>query len=194
MGRGYPNKFMQTSLFRAFVLLFVISLTGCSSDSHSGEVCPTLNCENGGVFQNCNCNCPEGYAGSLCETEKEPITVTVNKIVVKQFPNGNPAPNIYVVLARQTNNGFTDLFESPTYYNSATSPGNYAFNVSPGATIVSASTPHVISIRNYNTVTGTYTPVGEAAFYPYESGEDFPAIKTVNMGNIIADVYLTYQW
>lgn len=185
---------MQTISLRVVLLLFVISLVGCSSDSNSGEVCPTLNCENGGVFQNCNCNCPDGYTGSLCETEKEPIMVTVNKIVVKQFLNSNPAPNIYVVLARQTNNGFADIFESQNYYSGATSPGNYTFDVTPGVSIVSTNAPHVISVRNYNSVTGTYTPVGEAAFYPYESGEDFPSIKTVNVGNIIADVYFTYQW
>ncbi|MDB9380929.1 hypothetical protein PN465_01545 [Nodularia spumigena CS-584] len=185
---------MQTFKLRALMLLFVIALTGCSSDSNSGELCPTLDCQNGGTFENCNCNCPDGFTGSICETEKEPIIITVNKVVVKQFPNSNPAPNIYVVLARQTNSGFSNVYQSQSYYNSATSPGNYPFNVTPGVAIVSTSTPHVISVRNYNSSTNTYTLVGESAFYPYESGEDFPAVKTVNVGNIIADVYLTYQW
>jgi hypothetical protein len=187
---------MKHSFFKnvaaATVILSLIFI-GCSSDSNSTPVdlCTGITCQNGGICDNGICDCPEGYSGIYCQTEVEPTMVSVDKIVVKQFPGSGS--DIYIKLLRQTTEGFELIYESDTYFENASSPGNYTFDIIPAEMIVGTSTPHILSVVNYDPLGPDYE-IGQTIFYPYEQGEGFHSVKTTTIGNVVADVYFMYIW
>ena len=176
------------------VFVLIVNLIACSnSENDPIDLCEHTTCQNGGECQNGICDCAEGYMGAYCETERQPMTVTINKIVVKQFPNPDEAPDIYIKLLRQEGDNFIDVYESDTYFEDATSPGSYLFTLETALNILHNDQPHIIAVFDYNWPNEDEL-IGYSAFYPYEIGESFPEIKTVSVGDVVADVYLSYNW
>ena len=67
-------------------LLPLIILSSCNFFDPCFNVdCVYGDCVNG------KCDCIEGYTGSSCELEKEPVKIEIIKIVVTDFPQSNPA-------------------------------------------------------------------------------------------------------
>ncbi len=59
--------------------------TSCSPDDFKPN-CTTV-CLNGGIVNtNCDCDCPQGYTGSMCQDKKDIFLVTILKIEVTKFP------------------------------------------------------------------------------------------------------------
>lgn len=182
---------MKTIILWSFLwLLFLTAIIACSSDSDSKpiDLCASTNCQNGGECIDGYCQCPKGYYGVKCETEKRPFLVKITDVVVKKF-NGSPA-DIYIEIYRQTSTGFSKLYESDTYYDDALSPGNYLFE--PNLNISAVDTPHVISLFDYNGVADER--IGDIAFFPYNPGEKFPFKNTISYQGFEIDVYFEYGW
>ena len=83
---------MKTKIFRGILALTLsVIYFGCSSKSD--DQCQTISCENGGVFINCECDCPDGYTGTNCQTQVTPLSITITKVTLNLFPltdsNGN---------------------------------------------------------------------------------------------------------
>ena len=67
-------------------LLPLLILSSCNFFDPCFNVdCVYGDCVNG------KCDCIEGYTGSSCELEKEPVKIEIIKIVVTDFPQSNPA-------------------------------------------------------------------------------------------------------
>jgi hypothetical protein len=180
---------MKNIILKSFLwLMFLTAVIACSSNSDPEpiDLCASTNCQNGGECVDGTCYCPEGYYGVNCQTEKSPIFVKVTNVVVKKF-NDSPA-DIYIEIFRQTSDGIISVYESDTYYDDALSPGAYNFQLD--LNISSVDTPHIIGLFDYS----IGEPIGEIAFFPYNSGEKFPAKATISYQGFEADVYFSYEW
>lgn len=196
---------MKTNFFRSIILGLALFLIGCSSDDSGSSECQELTCFNGGEFQDCGCNCPEGFTGTTCEIPKTPSKVIITNIKVKFFPNQNQGanwdpvslPDIYVNIETISE----IVYSSTNYYPDALSDGinNFDFLINPGYSITDISSPHFISVIDYDLED---LPPSEddlmafVAFYPYESSGGFPHTITISnpTSQFIVELSLNYQW
>lgn len=89
----------------AIMLMAMFTLTSCSPDSSDNTLC-----ENGGVSDNGNCLCPDGFRGERCEEKVMPYRMRVSSVTLTRFPtsnNGVPwdemnGPDIYFSLFEDT--------------------------------------------------------------------------------------------
>lgn len=158
--------------------------------------CAAITCQNGGYCSNGMCICPSGYSGITCNQEVTPSSMRITKIVVTNFTNGGwdviPAssPDIFVEVGTGTNcsgNLFTSSFYQDAY------PGiDYDFIPSSPITVSNPSSP--ISICLYDSdIVGSDFMTG-VNFIPYQSGANFPSVRTLTYNTFSCKVYLTYQW
>ncbi|MCB0647814.1 MAG: calcium-binding EGF-like domain-containing protein [Saprospiraceae bacterium] len=97
--------------------LFLFFLLVGSSCSKS-DPCESLVCQNDGSCVDGKCQCPEGWEGTLCETESLPNAVVVTNIKVPKFPdkksNGsnwdadNTGPDLFTALYTLKEDNTTD--------------------------------------------------------------------------------------
>lgn len=185
--------------------LLSISFLGCSSDDSKDSDCQVLSCQNEGVFENCSCNCPDGFTGTNCEVQLTPSKVLITKITVKSFPNQdagsnwdfNGLPDIYVDIE----NSNSTLYSSNSVYQDAISNGTNTFDfiISPAFAISNVTAPYYISIWDYDledTPPSNDDFMAIAAFYPYDSARGFPSKITVSNfpAQFVLELSLDYEW
>lgn len=194
--------FSFKSIFYGF--LVVLTTMGCSSDSDSSS-CPTIVCQNGGTFVNCNCNCPNGFSGVDCSTQITPTRIKVTKIRVKYFPNlnsngfewdGTDGPEIFVRLGQGSGSNVNLLYDSGVFVN-ATSDGvtNYDFIPTSSVYITSPLVTHTIILGDFDTV-NSHDLMGGFTFTPYNSSNHFPSSILLQDLSIPLsfELFFTYEW
>lgn len=143
------KNFSLKSIFFGF--LVVLTTMGCSSDSDSSS-CPTIACQNGGTFVNCNCNCPNGYTGVDCGTQITPTKIKITKFKVTMFnnlDNGsswdlNSEPDIFLQLVNGS--GGSNIWISEIYYPNVLSNGTNSFVFTPSSPIEITNTSSFYTI------------------------------------------------
>ena len=74
-----------------YIFTLLTILTIISSCKH--DPCKDTNCLHGGTCNNGTCECPVGYTGPDCGTEKTPASIKITQIALNSFPdldnNGN---------------------------------------------------------------------------------------------------------
>ena len=113
-------------LFLAGTLL----VSGCAKDP-----CATVTCKNSGTCANGSCNCPEGWSGSDCGTQKTPSKIRVSKIEILEFPSTTSSgggwdigsgADLYPAIL---NSSQTVLWTPTTYRQDAISGSVYSWDV-----------------------------------------------------------------
>lgn len=177
------------------VLICATTFFGCRKEDPNGnspnDPCYNKICKNGGYCQDGTCICPAGWTGSDCGTQVTPSKITVTKITVTNFnQNGDPDdtyPDIYVILK----SGSTQLYNSPTYYTDATSPGSYDFI--PSVPIdLNAIASYSMQLWDFDAISDDL--LHSISFTPYSSTGGFPAYLTVNAGSFSCKVYVSYTY
>lgn len=120
--------------------LLLILLSGLAYMVSCGgeDPCESVVCVNGDCL-NGKCECDEGWTGEKCDQQKEPRSITVNKIVIKKFvdtDNGKPwddedddsKADISVRVTDLTNNYFTPTDIVNQVHENASSGNNYEVN------------------------------------------------------------------
>lgn len=96
-----------------FATLILLTTAACDK-CDKPDICEGITCLNGGTCVNGNCDCPEGFGGSDCGEEIKPLSITVKKVTVKNFPPTDPngggwdadtGPDIYVKIERKNDDG-----------------------------------------------------------------------------------------
>jgi hypothetical protein len=198
---------MMKHLFKKIILLSIAMLLfGCSEDTPTSNAipCTPISCLNGGVSStDCGCNCPQGYTGSNCGTQKTPSSIYITKIRVKKFPdteNGdwwdtfpNSDADIYVTLV---NTSFQTIYTSGRYTD-ATGLGTTYYDFTPATPIIITNVTSALSIKlfDYENI-GSDTLMDSLFFNPYSSSGGFPATLTKlnSNGNFVCEISLQYVW
>jgi hypothetical protein len=160
------------------------------------DACINVTCQNNGVCVNGTCVCPTGYTGANCSSEATPSSMRITKIVVTNFFNSGwdtfPAssPDIYINVGTGTSCS-TGLYASGRYQDAYPGP-NYDFVPNNPLVISNPTSPISICLYDYD-VSGDDFMAG-VNFNPYQSGADFPAMRTVSVSGLTCDVYFTYYW
>jgi len=199
---------MRNQTFKLLLFsILMITYLGCSSDSDSDN-CQTIACLNGGNFADCECECPEGYAGNNCSTQVTPNKVIITKAIVKVFPNTNNGefwdvaipnaedalPDIYITFQ---NSDLNAIYASPTFYENAISGEGtfFEFTLTPVLELIDFNDPYLINVWDYDASSDDdfMTSFG---FFAYTSDNNFPDIITVisQSNDILADLEVTYEW
>ena len=193
---------MKTKIFKIFIL--ALFLGSCSSSNDDIVECTPIDCQNGGVFENCECLCPEGYTGIDCGSQITPYRIKVTKIRVKYFPNTNngsnwdlsDAPDIFVQLAKGSGSGAALLYQSSAI-NNVLSDGvtNYDFIPTTAVYITNPLDIHSVLLGDYDSVSANDF-MGGFTFTPYASNNGFPSsILLQNTTTPLSfELFLTYEF
>lgn len=87
-----------------FYLIIAATMIGCTKESqedddqinntnNTNDPCAGINCQNGGVCVNGDCNCPDGYTGTFCQTQLPTQTMTITAIRVENFQSTDNGSN-----------------------------------------------------------------------------------------------------
>jgi hypothetical protein len=184
------------------VIVVVMLIVSCSSDS-GDTPCVPIACLNGGTSTaDCGCDCPTGFTGSNCDTQVTPTQVKITKIRVTKFPdtnNGNywdTFPNsdadIYLTLE---NSSSVTIFDSPTYFQNATSNGVNYYDFVPTTPIIITNvlSPYFMYIYDFDAV-GADELMDFYVFNPYSSSGGFPTTKTFTNSSSTFSFQLTLEY
>ncbi|WP_303316932.1 hypothetical protein Q4Q34_09015 [Flavivirga abyssicola] len=196
---------MKRKLFKPTVLLALFSIIlGCSSSSDS---CETITCLNGGVFTDCECECPEGYTGSNCSTQITPKSITITKATVKAFPiqqsNGdnwdfdlitpnNELPDVYITFQ---NSNLDVIYDSDTFFENILITGGNYLEFSPNLKIVNYANAFLVNIYDYDP-NDADDFMASQGFVIYNEFNGFPEtieVKDVS-DSILVELQLNYEF
>lgn len=184
------------------VVLTATNENGTASNAHdiliqsAVDPCAGITCQNGGYCSNGVCICPDGYTGANCTQEVTPSSMRITKIVVTDFVNSGwdvfPAssPDIYITVGTGTSCS-SGLYTS-SYYQDAYPGPNYDFIPSSPLVISNPTTP--VSICLYDDDVSGDEFMSGVQFTPYQSGADFPSVRTLTVSGLTCKVYFTYYW
>ncbi len=186
------------------LVLSIFFLARCSSDSNNSS-CETIACQNGGVFIDCECSCPEGYTGTNCETQVTPTQIMISKVTVQLFPalrpdgsnwdnliGNNVLPDLYFQLVTPPSEV---IYDSPTFFENADVANNHEFSLDSPIVITDALSPYIISLFDYDFPDADENMAAQS-FFIYENDNAFPNTLTIFDSNqpIAVDLELSYQW
>lgn len=196
---------MKTNFIKIFILSVFLVFTACSSDGGDSAECQTIACQNGGVFENCECLCPEGFFGTDCSSQITPTKIKVTKIRVKYFPNTNNGsnwdvgglPDIFVRLGKGNGDNNTQLLYTSNVIENAVSNGVNVFDFVPTTAtyITNVTQQHVVILGDYDTA--SYNDfMGGFTFTPYNNTNRFPASILLQDANVPLsfELFLTYEF
>ena len=173
MKKVFQNLIVASALFAT---LFVAS---CKQDP-----CATVTCKNSGTCANGSCNCPSGYGGSDCGTEKVPSKIRISKIEVLDFPattssggGWDPASGADIFPRISDVSQSTTLFAPTTYYMDAVAGSTYSWDIVPSLDI-DAQTQYTFSLYDYDTTDPNDFMAGVVVAL-YQSGRNFPTTLTL---------------
>ena len=189
---------MKTTFTRLLVLFSFILLFSCSKDSTS---CAPITCLNGGISTpDCGCNCPVGYTGSDCSTEKMPTKILISKIRINKFPNNGGGlddlgtnPDLFISLIKDNIN----IYTPPTYFLDANGDGsmNYDYLFPTPIECTKASAVFLLQFWDYDS-NSVNDLMGTLVFSPYLSYKGFPTSFIIqdDAKNFKAEIFVTYIW
>lgn len=174
-----------------------LSLLLCIMACSKSDPCADTKCQNGGTCIGGACDCPPGYTGTLCQSEKTPSSVLIQKIRIKSFPptdiNGAgwdvfDGPDIRLIILDANGN---QLYKSASYFENATAGQSITF--SPAVVVTTPSNP--ITIQAWDDDSGFGDDyMGGILAAMYQPGLKFP--ETINLScagcTISVDVDLVY--
>jgi len=179
----------------------------CSMNTHKTSLIPffaTLSLAVAFVFlASCGKNCEEGFTGKNCDIEKIPTKVTITKIVVNAFAPLDPSQlqwdigsgaDIYPVVTGE--NTANVVWSAPTSYQDADANTAYTFEPEIVLDLIYPEKYYTIMLMDNDggTIFNQDDAIATAVFLPYNAGQSFPEVITLNSQNMEVDLYVKYTW
>ena len=177
---------------KLLVLAFGLLFFSCAEKE---KECP--DCGDHGI---CNettktCDCKPGYIGPKCEFESAPNGMSITAIRVRKYPALNSGAlwdtfssyaDPYVIV--YSSNG-VKLHES-AYYEEVPPTTAFSWN-----TNIDVNPLLEVKLVVYDYDSGANDSVmGTVFFKPYETGLNFPTIKTIDQNGLIVDIFYSYRF
>ena len=151
----------------------------------------------------CGKNCDDGFTGKNCDIEKIPTKVTITKIVVNGFAPLDPSQlqwdvgsgaDIYPVVTGE--NTANVVWSAPTYYQDADANIAYTFQPEIILDLIYPEKYYTIMLMDNDggTIFNQDDAIGTAVFLPYNAGQSFPEVITLNSQNMEVDLHVKYTW
>jgi len=152
-----------------FLLAIIGLFLSCSKESK----CP--DCQNGGICEFGECDCPVGYGGELCQTALKPTNVFISSVQVTKAPQTNngslwdstSGPDIYIII---TNEYGEELYNSRSFYILNSLSGSF----NPTLSIMNTNIKYTISLHDYDGINGPDETLGAVSGYIWRSENGFP--------------------
>jgi hypothetical protein len=141
-----------------WLIIFSISLiavSSCSKDEDTDNPCASVTCENGGTCVNGSCDCPAGYGGNRCQTQKTPSKIRITKIQTTGFPSTDSGgagwdltsgADLTLLISDASSN---TIWESDVYYEDASPSITYEFIPNPPL-LLSPNTNYNMEVYDYD--------------------------------------------
>lgn len=177
----------------SYILTILLSISSCRKDPCESKVC-----KNGGTCDNGTCNCPSGYTGSDCGTEKTPSSVTITKIFLINYPmtDGNGAgwdfaagPDVFLSINQGTasNDVQTSGVATDVTGGSITFDNNFPY------TITAPSVDWAIGVWDYDSPDPNDF-MGGVYFTPNNYKGGFPSTINLSAGSVGMTLYVTWNF
>ena len=174
------------SIITAVIVLLTLSLVSCVEDP-----CENSLCKNGGICDQGNCLCPEGYFGMHCDEKVKPNKMRISFISLTRFPelkNGIPwddvdGPDIYFKLYQDT----FPIGKPLELFENANANQSYDFSIDI-IEMTNITGRHVIKLFDYEGFNLTPEYMGEVEFIPYNSEKGLPQTFILDNGGPVAFV------
>ncbi len=187
------KKLPQIALY---LCLFALPFFTSCHQGDPVDLCETLVCLNDGVCANGKCNCPDGYTGVDCGSQKVPAKIRITKIRVTRIPltnNGEPwdldqgwesAPDINILIER---NG-VKFYEHPHYIWNADPSLPHEFKPAPlyHIDMLHPTDTYKITLFDFEAWYGNLEYMGSLEYIPYSDGNHFPQSLTLDEGGDVA--------
>lgn len=163
------------------------------------DPCHNITCYNGGTCINGVCDCPTGYSGPDCSTALTPVSMTITKIEVTNYPtiqsNGagwdvsdGADPFITFNMGTSAN---TNAYESG-YYSNVTGQ-TLSYTNSLPYTVTNLSSYWTLGIWDYDAASANDFMAG-VYFDPISQASGFPASFQVSTAALSARIYVTWNF
>jgi hypothetical protein len=189
---------MKNFISKSVILIALVAFMGCSSDS-STPACVPVVCKNAGVSNpNCGCNCPEGYTGTDCSTQKLPSKILISKIRINKFPNSaggiddlGTNPDLFITIIKDN----ILFYQTTTYFTDANGDGsmNYDYSFSTPIECNVNSALFLLQLWDYDSNTNNDL-MGTIVVSPYLNYKGFPTSLIIQdeSGNYKGEIFVTY--
>ncbi len=170
----------------AAIGLAILSQTSCIEDP-----CESSLCKNGGICDQGNCLCPEGYTGIRCDEKVMPDRMQISFVSLTRFPglkNGIPwdnvdGPDIYFKLYNDT----FPIGKPLSLFENANANQSYDFSIDV-IEMTNITGKHFIKLWDYEGFNQTPELMGEVEFVPYNSENGLPQTIILDDGGPVAFV------
>lgn len=165
-------------------LLLLLALAACDKKTTQEDLCEGVICDNGGVCQNGDCQCPPQWTGPACQEEKTPVKMRVGSIVLTDFPitdsNGgswdlSDGADVFIKITK----GGTTIYESDYVLNKFA-----PLSFTPNVEFSDPTDSYTIGVWDYDS-TSADDYLGGITFTPYQKGKKFPTSFAVNCSSCV---------
>lgn len=167
------NKKLLIPIISGLFCWMALNLQSCKE----ADPCEEVTCQRGNCVEG-TCDCPTGYEGVQCETEKEPSKIEITAISVNTWPeddNGTPwdeedAPDLFVTFGEA---GGDEIFPGKEFYENVEPGFPYHFNVSIDVTDLTKT--YYVNLEDWDDLNPN-PQMGEVEFNLWDllKGKDFP--------------------
>lgn len=169
------------------------------SQCQISDPCYNITCFNGGTCANGTCNCPPGYSGSDCSTVLTPISMTITRIDLDDYPivqsNGagwdaSSGADPFITITSGQNSSASDFVTG--YKSDLTGSPTYYTLVAP-KTITNLSGYSTIGLWDYDTPDPNDF-MGGLYFIPNNEKTGFPSTIHISNSQTKLDFTLHVTW
>lgn len=188
---------MKTTKF--LVCFFLLATLSFIFPSCQKDACSGITCLNGGFCANGLCNCPTGYTGSNCSIEQTPVSMSITRIEVSNYPtlttsgggwDLSTGADPYIALSLGTSSSSLDGISG---YKSDVTGGMLSYTISPSKTITNLSSAWAIGFWDYDTPDPDDFMAG-IQFVPSSFKSGFPSSFTLTTSQITFTLYVTWNF